>query len=72
LLQANKITPDDAQNVQNQADNARAGLDVARSLSKTDLNSAEAKLEATKIVIKALSDYLAKKQGTAITPGAAP
>ncbi len=61
LLQAKKISADDAQNVNNQADHARAGLDIARAVSKTDLTAADAKLTAVHTVLTALSAYLATK-----------
>lgn len=62
LLQAKKISADDAQNVQNQADNARAGLDIARTISKTDLKAADAKLNAVHTALTALQSYLATKK----------
>lgn len=58
LLQAKKITPDDAANVQAGADVARTGLEVARGLSKVSLESAEGKLQAVTVTIKSLNDYL--------------
>ncbi len=61
LLVAKKITPDDAQNVQNAADVARSGLEVARGLSRVNIESAEGKLAAVTVTIKGLSDYLAIK-----------
>lgn len=62
LLQAKKITADDAQNVQQQADNARAGLDIARTISKTDAKAADAKLTAVRSALTALQAYLATKE----------
>jgi len=61
LLTAKKITADDAQNVQAQADNARAGLDIARTVSKTDPKAADAKLTSIRTLLTALSAYLATK-----------
>jgi len=63
LLQAGKISAIDAQNIQAQADVAREGLNVARTLSGTDLASAQGRLEATTAALKALQAYLATKQG---------
>lgn len=62
LLQAKKITSDDAQNVQTQADNARVGLDIARKVSMTDPTGADAKLTAIRTILTGLSTYLAGKQ----------
>src|SRR5687768_10843286 len=59
LLQAKKITPDDHENIEKQADNARAGLEIARTLSKTDEKAADAKLTAARTVLTALQAYLA-------------
>lgn len=61
LLQAKKITADDAQHVQSQADNARAGIDIARGLSKTDLTAAGNKLAMATAVLTAAQAYLATK-----------
>lgn len=61
LLTAKKISVDDAQNVQAQADNARAGLDIARSSFAGNPASAEAKLSAVTMALQALSTYLATK-----------
>ena len=62
LLVAKKITADDAQNVQNQADNARAGLDIAKKLSALDPDAANAKLTAVSTALIALQSYLASKK----------
>lgn len=61
LLTAGKITVADATNIQTQADNASAGLTIARSLSGTDLTAADAKLTASITVLTALQAYLALK-----------
>mgnify|MGYP001579719976 FL=1 len=63
LLKAGKITADDGQNVLSSTDAARAGLDVARTLSKTDLAAADARLTAVRTALTALSTYLATKGG---------
>lgn len=63
LLVAKKITAEDAQNVQRQADNARAGLDIARGLEKTDPTAANAKLLAVRTALTALQAYLVSKEG---------
>lgn len=63
LLIAKKISSDDAQNIQNQADNVRQGLNIARSMSKTDLSAANTKLTTTLTVLTALQAYIATKKG---------
>lgn len=63
LLVAGKITSADAENIQKQADTAREGLTVARSLSGKDLTAADNKVEAATAVLKALQAYLLTKQG---------
>ncbi len=63
LLSAGKITPADAQNVQNQADNAKAALDLARTMSKGDLPAANTRLTATIAALTALQAYLASRKG---------
>lgn len=62
LLVANRITADDAENIQKQADSVRAGLDVARSLAKTDLAAATDRLTAAMAVLQALQTYLQSRQ----------
>jgi hypothetical protein len=61
LLAAGKITAADAQNVQNQADVAREGINVARAISATDPTAAQTKLTAAITVLQALDAYLASK-----------
>lgn len=62
LLQAKKITADDAQNINNSADQARSGLDIARSLSATDLSAANNKLVMATTILTAAQAYLATRQ----------
>lgn len=62
LLNAKKLTAADGQNVLAQTDNARSGLDIARTLSSTNLASATGKLTAIKTVLSALTTYLATRQ----------
>ncbi len=61
LLKAKQLTADDGQSVLTATDAARAGLDVARSLSKTDLKAADNRLTAARTALTALSTYLATK-----------
>lgn len=63
LLVAGKITAADAQNIQAQADVAREGLNVARSLAGTDVTAAGTRLEVTTAALRALQTYLIAKQG---------
>jgi predicted outer membrane protein len=62
LVGTGKITPDDAQNVLTQTDNARAALDIARVAYKSgDTTGASVKLDTTTTVLRALQAYLASK-----------
>lgn len=61
LLQARKISADDAQNVQDAANNARAGIEVARTLSKVSIAAADSKLSAVTTALQALQTYLTSK-----------
>lgn len=63
LVQAKRITPDDAQNVQTAASTARTGLDLARAMAGTDLVSAGNRLTAIMTGLTALQAYLASKGG---------
>lgn len=63
LLSAGKITANDAANIQQQADTARDGLNVARSLSDKDLAGADNKLIAATAILQALQTYLLTRQG---------
>lgn len=64
LLQAKRITPADADNIQRQADTARAAIDVARSLHATDPAAGNAKLTQAQTVLTALDAYLKTKGKT--------
>jgi len=61
LLQAEKITAADAQNVQKQADAIVEGLKVARTLHSTNAAAATDKLQATLAILTALQGYIASK-----------
>lgn len=63
LLKAKKITPDDAQNVQDQANTVRAGLDITRTLGGTNPAAAELRLDAARATIKGLTLYLESRKG---------
>lgn len=62
LLVAKKISVADAENIQEQADVARKGLDVAREISKTSPTAADSKLSSVTAGLRALQTYLASKQ----------
>jgi len=62
LVTAGKLSPDDAQNVQTQADTARSALDLARTAYRSgDTAGATTKLDTTATVLRALQAYLASK-----------
>lgn len=61
LLNASKLSADDGQNVLTSTDAAKAGLDTARAIAKTDQAAADYKLAAVRTVLTALSSYLATK-----------
>lgn len=63
LLQAKKISSDDAANVLKQTDAAREGIDVARALTATDPAGASSRLQATLAILTALQSYLTARQG---------
>lgn len=63
LLKSGQISAADAQNVQEQADNARAGLDIARATQAADPTAANAKLTAVVTALTALQTYLRTKGG---------
>lgn len=62
LLQAGKIKADDAQNIQNSADQGRQALDIARTLSATDASAATNKLQMATTILTAAQAYLATRQ----------
>ena len=59
LVTAGKISANDAQNVQDQANNARVGLDIAKTLSG---QAAEDKLTVTLTLLQGLQSYLLAKE----------
>lgn len=61
LLSGQKITVVDAQNIQTQADTARAGLDIAQGLSSTDITSAENRLTVSLTILQGLQTYLTSR-----------
>lgn len=61
LLKAGKITKADAQNIQTQADAARAGLDVAQELSAKDMAGANNRLVMVTTILTAAQAYLSSR-----------
>ena len=61
LLKAQKISADDAQNIQDGANLGRTGIEVARTLSKVNMAAAEGKLTAVTTSLAALQTYLASR-----------
>lgn len=61
LLQAGKITATDAKNIETEADNARAGIDIAKQLDLTNPAQASDRLTAAISVLQALETYLTQK-----------
>lgn len=59
LLQSNFISADDAQHIQDTADKARTGLDLARTFGQTPRG--EDKLTSTLIILTELQKYLAAR-----------
>ena len=64
LLNAKAISVGDAENVLAQAKNAIAGIDLAKSMSKTDMTAADAKLNAVRTILVALQAYITTKEPT--------
>ena len=62
LLQAKKISSDDAQNVLKQTDAAREGIDLVRTMSAADPAGANNRLTQIVAVLTALQAYLATKE----------
>lgn len=58
LLDSQRISADDGMNVLQSTNAARAGLDVARKLSDTDLKAADGKLTAIRTGLTALQKYI--------------
>lgn len=58
FLAADKITADEAQTLQDRANNARTVLDAAERLLAIDFSGATAKLEVTRLLLQSLRDYL--------------
>lgn len=63
LLEAKKISADDAQNVLTTTDVARVGIDTARKMHTADPKGADSKLNAIRTGLTALIGYLATRGG---------
>jgi hypothetical protein len=62
LMDANKISSQDGENVMAANDAAKAGLDLAATMSKIDLNAADGKLTAVNATLVALEAYLTSRR----------
>lgn len=62
LLKAKKIGSEDAEHVVAQVKNAVTGLDVARTMRKSDPKAADSKLTTVRAALTALQSYLAAKE----------
>jgi hypothetical protein len=58
LLTSGKLSGADASNIEQQLDNARTGLDLARQVHATNPSAGDAKLDAVVTVLTALQAYL--------------
>lgn len=62
LLRDRKLSSADHANVEQQADTARAGIDIATTVVVSDPTGADAKLDAAITITTALEAYLRSKQ----------
>lgn len=58
LLQTGKLSRSDGENVLEQATNAKASLDIARSIHETSPELGDSKLSATLLVLQTLQVYV--------------
>lgn len=65
LLSANKISAVDARNAQEQLDNARTGLDLARQIHTSDPAGAQTRLDAIVVGLATLQAFLQSRTGAA-------
>lgn len=63
LLLGKQITAADATNIEKQADNLQAGIDIARQVHATNPTAGDAKLQAVLTALQALQSYLATQGG---------
>ena len=68
LLREERISADDAQRVQAQADNAREGLEEARKLHASDPDGGSARLASARSDLQALQMYLNSRRPLPHTP----
>jgi hypothetical protein len=61
LMDAGKISAQDGENTMAANDAAKAGLDLAATMSKIDLNAADGKLTAVNATLVALEAYLTSR-----------
>jgi hypothetical protein len=62
LLKAGKLDKADAANIEQQTDNVKAGLDIARTVHTTDTTAGSAKLTQVLQALQGISAYLATKE----------
>jgi hypothetical protein len=62
LLQGDKISVKDAENIQATANDVRTGLDIARELHKTLPEAGEDKLAVTLVILQHLQKYVEEKK----------
>ena len=64
LLVAGKISVENAESVQAQADTARSALDVVRTMGELDVSSADARLNSILLGLTALQEYLKTQENS--------
>lgn len=62
LLQAKRISVEDAEHLLEQTDMLRAGLDLAHTTSFADPTAADAKLQQTLLILQATQAYLLARE----------
>jgi hypothetical protein len=62
LVSEGSLSAEDGENVLEQTDNARAGLDIARKISATDPDGANARLTSILVGLEALQAYLRSRE----------
>lgn len=62
LLNARKIGSDDAENIQQQADNVTEGVKIARQVHALDPKAGDDKLASVETILTALEAYLAARE----------
>lgn len=63
LLNAGKLTPQDASNIEKQIDNVKEALDLAKTTYATDQSTGGNKLASALTALQGISTYLTQQQG---------